>query len=98
MIRGARRPLVIYPRYFDLRYTRVQGRRLPAAEAVRNPTLDEIVHAARSHGLKPDTEKAPHPADRAVPESGRLRLAYGGTKGELLHLLGRTLKEQRQTG
>ncbi len=98
MARGARRPLVIYPRYFDLRRTRAQGRRLPSAEAVRNPTLDEIEQAARQHGLKPKAEKAPHPADRAVPESGRLRLAYGGAKGELLHLLGRTLKELRQTG
>jgi signal recognition particle subunit SEC65 len=93
---GDRRPLVIYPEYFDSRLARSAGRRLPVAECVKSPTTEELAVLAKSMGLSPKAEKASHPAHWAAGR-GRLRLAYGGAKVELLHQLGVRLKEARRT-
>ncbi|MFW9778293.1 MAG: signal recognition particle subunit SRP19/SEC65 family protein [Candidatus Heimdallarchaeota archaeon] len=42
----------IYPEYFDKSLTRKEGRRLSKAEALDNPTLDEIRLAADKLGYK----------------------------------------------
>jgi|TARA_B100000959_G_scaffold191233_1_gene199935 signal recognition particle subunit SEC65 len=51
---------------------------------------------AKSMGLAPKAEAASHPAHWTAGR-GRLRLAYGGAKAELLHQLGAKLKEARRT-
>ena len=91
-----RRPLVIYPEYFDSRLARAEGRRLPAAECVKSPTTEELATLAKGMGLAPTAEGASHPAHWSA-DRGRLRLAYGGPKAELLHQLGAKLKEARRT-
>ena len=93
---GDRRPLVIYPEYFDSRLARSAGRRLPVAECVKSPTTEELATLAKSIGLAPKVEAASHPGHWASGR-GRLRLAYGGAKAELLHQLGARLKEARRT-
>ncbi|HIN08632.1 MAG TPA: signal recognition particle protein Srp19 [Candidatus Poseidoniales archaeon] len=93
---GDRRPLVIYPEYFDSRLARSAGRRLPVAECVKSPTTEELATLAKGMGLAPTAEEASHPAHWAAGR-GRLRLAYGGAKAELLHQLGAKLKAARRT-
>ena len=93
---GDLRPLVIYPEYFDSRLARSAGRRLPVAECVKSPTTEELVALAKGMGLAPKAEEASHPGHWASGE-GRLRLAYGGAKAELLHQLGAKLKAARRT-
>ena len=93
---GDLRPLVIYPEYFDSRLARSAGRRLPVAECVKSPTTEELVALAKGMGLAPKAEEASHPGHWASG-GGRLRLAYGGAKTELLHQLGAKLKAARRT-
>ena len=93
---GDRRPLVIYPEYFDSRLARAEGRRLPTAECVKSPTTDELATLAKGMGLAPKAEEASHPGHWASG-GGRLRLAYGGAKAELLHQLGAKLKAATRT-
>ena len=93
---GDRRPLVFYPEYFDSRLARAEGRRLPAAECVKSPTTEELATLAKGMGLAPTAEEASHPAHWSAGR-GRLRLAWGGAKAELLHQLGAKLKEARRT-
>ncbi|MBN2334446.1 signal recognition particle protein Srp19 [Candidatus Bathyarchaeota archaeon] len=45
--------LRIYPAYFDVRYSRGGGRRVPRSKAIRDPTADEIERAAAKLGLNP---------------------------------------------
>ena len=52
---------VIWPVYLDSQATRSQGRRVPLSLAVPNPTVDEIVRAARDLGLEPVVEEKPYP-------------------------------------
>ncbi|MFB6124163.1 MAG: signal recognition particle subunit SRP19 [Haloferacaceae archaeon] len=41
---------VIWPAYIDASLTRAEGRRVPEADAVEDPTVDEIAEAVRQVG------------------------------------------------
>jgi signal recognition particle subunit SRP19 len=41
---------VLYPAYFDAGYTRGEGRRVPQALAVAEPTVDELAKAVQQVG------------------------------------------------
>ena len=45
--------LRIWPAYFDIRYSRSKGRRIPREKAVRDPKIEDIEKAALKLGLKP---------------------------------------------
>lgn len=51
-LRG-RGKLRIWPAYFDIRYTRSEGRRVPRDKAIRDPKIEDIEKAAMKLGLKP---------------------------------------------
>ena len=68
--------MIIWTRYFDSKLSRSEGRRVPKAASIPNPSLDAIVWAARDVGLskmKRDTE-ASHPS-RPHNNEGRLILS-----------------------
>ena len=44
--------IVVWPGYFDLKTSRRSGRRVSKDRAVANPTLDGLVYAARSAGIR----------------------------------------------
>ena len=39
---SSKKPLVIYPEYFDHNLKRSEGRKVPLSEAVRSPKIDEL--------------------------------------------------------
>lgn len=41
---------IVYPAYVDAAYSRSEGRRVPAGEAVEDPTVDEIAKAVQQVG------------------------------------------------
>ncbi|KAI1341828.1 signal recognition particle, SRP19 subunit [Xylariaceae sp. FL0016] len=70
---------MLYPVYFDATRSRAEGRRVPAALAVRNPLARDIASACASLHLQPVFEAhRTHPKDWANP--GRVRVKLPKTK------------------
>jgi signal recognition particle subunit SRP19 len=63
----------IYPRYIDAAVSRGGGRRVPRADAVEDPTVEEIAAAVRQIGYTATVEpEVCHP--REVSARGRVRV------------------------
>lgn len=76
--------LVLWPRYFDVRRTRAEGRRVAKDKAVENPKAGVISEAAKTLGLDPVLEKeTPHPSGWYKPE-GRVLVDKKWSKEETL--------------
>jgi signal recognition particle subunit SRP19 len=52
MVRTRTDHIILWPSYFDSTKTRADGRRVPKAKAVQNPTAAELLEAVKSLGLK----------------------------------------------
>lgn len=88
--RGSDR-FVVWPRYFDARCSRAEGRRVPKELAVPDPKFDAVREAAKKAGLDAQAEEeARHPA---VPfrTSGRLLVKKRGSKDASLRAIGERL-------
>ncbi len=53
--------LVIWVDYFNSSLSRADGRRVPLNMAVRNPTSNELVEAAKRAGYASESAEASHP-------------------------------------
>ena len=40
---SSKKPVVIYPEYFDHRLKRSEGRKVPLSEAVKSPKVEELL-------------------------------------------------------
>jgi signal recognition particle subunit SRP19 len=49
--------IVLYPEYFNVKYSRGEGRKVPRKLAKKSPTVEEIEKAAKALGLTPIVEK-----------------------------------------
>jgi len=89
--KGAER-FVLYPRYFDARLSRAEGRRVPDTLAVKSPDASWIENAARKLGLEPEVEaKAAH---SAVPgeKAGRVLVAKKGSKEAVIRMVAERMR------
>jgi signal recognition particle subunit SRP19 len=91
---GKREKVVIWPVYFDSAKTRSQGRKVSAAEAVSNPTLEEIVTAALKLGLKPEVEREKMRPSEWHERQGRILLPKGELKGSLMRRMAGALRRK----
>ena len=68
-----REEMTLWTGYFDSRITRSKGRRVPKEASIPNPTLESIVWAARSAGVRKMRQEpeVSHPA-RPHAKEGRL--------------------------
>ena len=90
------RPIVIYPEYFDYNLKRSEGRKVPLSEAVRSPKIDELSNLLSKIGCKFQISKGNHSGN--WPKlSGSLKVNTDLSKTQLIHKLGSSLKELRQT-
>lgn len=72
--------VVLWPRYFDNRLTRSEGRRVPAELAVKGPDAAWIASAAKKAGFQPEIEETvTHPA-RPFEATGRVLLPKTSSK------------------
>lgn len=71
--------IVLWLDYFNSNLSRNQGRRVPVDRCVRNPTLQELVNAARAAGYDPKPDSAYHPKRGKVP-SGYVSVSKGKNK------------------
>ncbi|MEC8998638.1 MAG: signal recognition particle subunit SRP19/SEC65 family protein [Candidatus Thermoplasmatota archaeon] len=65
--------MTLWTRYFDARLSRSDGRRVPKQASIPGPTLDSVVWAARSAGIRKMRQEpeASHPS-RPYAKEGRL--------------------------
>jgi len=85
---------ILYPCYFDATLKREAGRRVPAAVAVKGPTLQDLERALKKERLAFRAEEKHHPAHWARRE-GRLVVTWEGPKSELLRRVARSLDVKR---
>ncbi len=94
--RGSDR-IVLWPRYFDIRLSRAEGRRVPKDLAVRNPDAGWIESAAKKAGLDVVLEEAPrHPA---LPhkKSGRVLVKRSGGKEATIRAVAQRMATESPT-
>jgi signal recognition particle subunit SRP19 len=87
----------VYPQYIEKGLTRAEGRRIPAAEGLVDPTVEEIVLAAKKLGTKAEVEEGKHYPRQAFQYSGRVKVAKRErmTKAQFLRALAVELHRSR---
>ena len=90
------KPLVIYPEYFDFNLKRSEGRKVPVNISVKRPNVDELYSITKDIGTEVKKSSKSHPSNWSA-EQGSINLFYEGTKIELLHKIGKELKNLRKT-
>ncbi len=92
----SKKPLVIYPEYFDHRLKRSEGRKVPLSEAVKSPKVEELSNILSSLDCDFQVSKACHPSNWSK-SGGSLKVNTGFSKTQLIHKLGSSLKKLRQS-
>ncbi|MCA1819494.1 MAG: signal recognition particle subunit SRP19/SEC65 family protein [Thermoplasmatota archaeon] len=89
--KGAER-FVLYPRYFDAKLSRADGRRVAESLAVKAPDAAWIENAARKLGLEPQVEEKK--AHSAVPfeKGGRVLVAKKGSKEAVIRMVAERMR------
>ena len=90
------KPLVIYPEYFDFNLKRSEGRKVPINISVKRPNVDELYSITKDIGTEVKKSSKSHPSNWSS-ELGSVNLFYEGKKMELLHKIGKELKNLRKT-
>jgi signal recognition particle subunit SRP19 len=79
--------LRIWPAYFDIRYSRNEGRRVPRDKAIRNPKIEDIEKAALKLGLKPIIQPGAAYSKFPWRKTGVLLVDKRGPKAEIIKML-----------
>ena len=84
--------LRIWPAYFDVRYSRSEGRRVPRDKAVRDPSIEDVEKAAVKLGLKPILQLGLAYSKYPWRKTGVILVDKRGSKGEVLYMIAEALK------
>ncbi|NYT05725.1 MAG: signal recognition particle protein Srp19 [Methanomicrobiales archaeon] len=84
---------ILYPCYFDAGLLRREGRRVSRDLAVAKPDAAQIKAALSRIGVAGTVEDAPYPG-RWMHREGRVRVAWDGSKEELLQTVARELQRR----
>ena len=93
---SSKKPVVIYPEYFDHRLKRSEGRKVPLSEAVKSPKVEELSSILSNLGCDFQLSKCCHPGNWSNA-GGSLKVNVDFSKTQLIHKLGSSLKELRHT-
>ena len=93
---SSKKPVVIYPEYFDYRLKRSEGRKVPLSEAVKSPKLEELSVILSNLDCDIQISKANYPGNWSKM-GGSLKVNVDYSKTQLIHKLGSSLKKLRQT-
>ena len=77
----------IWPAYFNTRYSRGGGRRVPRDKAIRDPKPEDIVKAAERLGLNPLLEPGKAYSKYPWEASALILVDKKGTKAEIVKQL-----------
>jgi signal recognition particle subunit SRP19 len=75
---------ILYPVYFDVTISRLNGRKVSQKYAVEKPTSENITKAAKSLGLNPLLEKNKVHPSTPWKKEGRVIVDKKGPKSKLL--------------
>lgn len=90
-----RRPLVLWPVYFEASRARSMGRRVPLTLAVKGVTAEELLKAARAAGYNAELDsEAKHPA-AWFESSGRVLVRVEEPKALVLRRVAEQLRRMR---
>jgi signal recognition particle subunit SRP19 len=90
-LRG-RGKLRIWPEYFDIGYSRSEGRRVPRSKAVRDPKIEDIEKAAMKLGLKPILQPGAAYSKYPWRKTGALLVDKKGSKTEVIDMIAEALR------
>jgi len=90
------KPIVLYPEYFDFNLKRSEGRKVPINISVKKPNVDELYSITKIIGTNVTKSSKSHPSNWSA-ELGSVNLFYEGKKMDLLHKIGKELKNLRKT-
>lgn len=90
-MRGKRK-LRIWPAYFDIRYSRSKGRRIPRDKAIRDPKIDDIEKAASKLGLKPVLQAGKAYSKYPWKRTGVLLVDKKSSKTEVINMIAEELR------
>ena len=85
--------LRLWPAYFDVRYTRGEGRRVPRNRAIRDPKLVDIEKAALKHGLNPLIQPEKHYSKQSWRRTGVVLVDKKGSKTETIKKIAGSLRD-----
>jgi len=90
--------VVIWPIYFDLSRTRGEGRAVSEEHAVKDPTLEDLISAARKAGFKPEIEREKKHPSQWYEGSGRILIYKAEPKSAILKKISQALKAGKKAG
>ncbi len=76
--------VVLWPRYFDQRRSRAEGRRVPSNLAVKEPDAKWLESAAKKAGFRVDLEEDARDPFRPWQPSGRIVIQKTQSKEETI--------------
>ncbi|MBC7080643.1 MAG: signal recognition particle protein Srp19 [Thermoplasmatales archaeon] len=85
---------VIWPSYFDIEFSRKEGRKVKKSLAIKNPTIDEIFQAAKKIGLNPLKEEKSYPK-KWWRKEGRIVVDKKGKKVEIIRRIAEEVYNKR---
>ncbi len=93
----AKKPLIIWPEYFEKGRSRKEGRRVPKARAIDNPTAERIFKVTRKLGYEGYIEPDRHHPKTWWEKRGRVRIfASKVKKTEVIARIAEMLKEVKE--
>jgi signal recognition particle subunit SRP19 len=84
--------LRIWPAYFDVRYSRGEGRRVPRDKAIREPKIEDIEKAALKLGLKPILQPGTAYSKYPWRKTGVLLVDKKGSKTKVINMIAEELR------
>ncbi len=84
--------LRIWPTYFDIRYSRSEGRRVPRDKAIRDPKIEDIEKVALKLGLKPVLKLGAAYSKYPWKKTGMLLVDKKGSKVEVINMIAEELQ------
>ena len=84
--------LRIWPAYFDVRYSRGEGRRVPRDKATRDPKAEDIEIVAQKLGLTPILQLGKAYSKQPWKHTGVILVDKKGSKTEIINKIAGSLR------
>ncbi len=82
----------IWPAYFDIRYSRSEGRRVSRDRAIRDPKLDDLEKVSHKLGLNPIIQPEKRYSRKPWKRSGVVLVDKKGSKTEIIKNIAKSLR------
>lgn len=84
--------LRIWPAYFDIRYSRGEGRRVPRDKATRDPKVEDLEKVAQKLGLNPILQPGKAYSKQPWKNTGVILVDKKGSKSDIINKIAPALR------